>query len=194
MGGLNVQLASFTGHRVDTLRSRPRILSSEIVKAGAIDFGYRRIGDNLHSCREQDHPLALPILNGVDLAKGFVEGNFAKILLILIQVIHQREVTHKPEAKVRSQSFDLVVGNYVCCLPILVQNLFSCPSVVAFYVTKIRVDKSSPCLSLTRRAGSSPSPRSGDDLLLVRGSGGVRLYGAGRVGLSRRLERQEENE
>ena len=72
MSRLNVQLAVLTGYRVDVLRSRPRILASEVVKAGAIDLGYRRIGDNFHGCREQDHPLALPFLKGVDLAEGFV--------------------------------------------------------------------------------------------------------------------------
>src|SRR5208282_5059834 len=86
MGGLNVQVASLTGYRVDVLRSRPRILASEVVKAGAIDLGYRRIGNNLHSCREQDHPLTLPFLKGVELAEGFVEVNFTKILFILKDV------------------------------------------------------------------------------------------------------------
>src|SRR5271170_5698657 len=100
MGGLNVQVAPFTGYRVDVLRSRPRILASEVVKAGTINFGYRRIGDNLYRCREQDHPLVLPFLKSVELAEGFAEGDVTKILLILKDVIHQRDVTHEPEAKV----------------------------------------------------------------------------------------------
>src|SRR5580700_426400 len=194
MRGLNVQLACFTGHGIDVVRSRPRIFAGEVVKAGAIDFGYRRIGDHLHGCREQDYPLALPFLKSVDLAEGLVEGNFTKILLILIQVIDQRDVTCEPEAKVRNQPFDLVTGNYARRLLTLVQNLFSCPSVVALYVTKVRVDKCRPQLRVARCAGIGASPSGENNFLFVRGCGSVRLRGTGRGGLSHRLEGRKENE
>ena len=76
---MNVQLVSFAGHRVNDARTSPRVLSDEVVKAGAIDFGNRRLGDNLHSYREQDHPFPLPFVEGIDLMEGFVEANFTKV-------------------------------------------------------------------------------------------------------------------
>src|ERR1700733_11390370 len=98
------------------------------------------------------------------------------MLLKFIEVIHQRNVTHELEVKARSQSFDLVARNYACRLVTLIHNLLSCGGGVAFYVAKVR-DKHCPRLRVTRCAGIGPSPSSGDDLLLVGDSGGVRLRG-----------------
>jgi hypothetical protein len=54
----------------------------------------------------------------------------------------------------------------------------------AVHITKIRVDKCHPCLSVTRRTGISPSPSSGNNVLFVRGCRSVRLPGTGLSGLS----------